>query len=527
MERISHTSREASPKTNEDEILLRIQTLYDPKSFHACAETLGNLLREYYEGVRKAPLQALPWEPPVRLVERARALLNLAPEAGTEPLSPSSVKFRMEQIAKEILKTGHRTHSPHSMGHQVAPGIPFMSLMDALGSATNQPSGIYEMGPFEVGAERVLVDELAARIGWKKTSDSSAYEMIVTHGGSLANLTAILAARNHRYPSAWEKGVLASAPSGLRPAILAGADAHYSVSRSAGISGLGTDQIIKVPLDEKRRMIPSELEALISSAKQKGLDPFCIVASSGSTATGSFDPLEEIAAISRRHGLWLHVDGAHGASLLLSAEHRAKLKGIELADSITWDAHKMMFAPALCTFLLYRDGRTSYEPFHQDAPYLLDQGFEDSRVYDFSLRTMECTRRALALGTYAVWATFGPSAFEALIDRTVGMTRAFYALLNEAEDFTPLHEPECNILCFKYLPAKLKQQGEETISAHQSAIRRKLVEGGEFYITSTRLGGGFALRVTLMNALTDESHLRDLMDAIRRVSGEILSTNPS
>jgi L-2,4-diaminobutyrate decarboxylase len=131
----------------------------------------------------------------------------------------------------------------------------------------------------------------------------------------------------------------------VRPAILTGADSHYSVARSAGILGLGMKHVIKVPLDDKRRMRADAIEPLVKQARENGLAPIAIVASACSTPIGAFDPIPAIADAAERLGLWLHVDGAHGASVLFSKRHRALVAGIDRADSVTWDAHKMLFTP--------------------------------------------------------------------------------------------------------------------------------------------------------------------------------------
>jgi L-2,4-diaminobutyrate decarboxylase len=200
----------------------------------------------------------------------------------------------------------------------------------------------------------------------------------------------------------------------------------------------------------------------------------------------------------------------------LSRRHREKLSGVEHADSVTWDAHKMMFVPALCTFLFYRDKNQSFQAFDQDAPYLFAKDGNPTLEFDSAVRTLECTKRPVAMALWSIWCLWGPAVFETLVDRTIELAREFHGLLSDAPDFEPLHEPECNILCFRYLPASHAGAAPEVISELQASIRRRLTEAGQFYITATRLDGQMALRVTLMNPMTDRSHLEGLMDAIRR-----------
>jgi L-2,4-diaminobutyrate decarboxylase len=346
----------------------------------------------------------------------------------------------------------------------------------------------------------------------------TSHDGVVTHGGSLANLTAMLTARAARFPGYFRAGPAAATRG--RPAVLVGADAHYSISRSAAIAGFGTEQVIRLPQDERRRVRPEAIEPALERARAAGLDPFCIIGSACSTPIGAFDPLEMMGEIAARHGLWFHVDGAHGASLLFSRRHRGLLRGIERADSVTWDAHKMMFVPALCTFLLLRDGRAGYETFNQDAPYLFDPDAQPTRDFDAALRTVECTRRSLAIPVYALWAAFGPGLFEDLVDLVIGRVRELHEMVSAAEDFEALHEPECNILCLRHVPARRRGRPEAEISAFQLEIRRRLMQEGGFYITTTKLDGAACLRVVLMNPRVERAHLEELLQRVRRLAAE-------
>jgi L-2,4-diaminobutyrate decarboxylase len=412
-------------------------------------------------------------------------------------------------LARQFLEDTNPLHSPHYMGHQVPPPVPLAAAFAAVGAVSNPGAAVFEMGPSSVAAEKALSERMGKYLGWKPGT----FDSIVTHGGSLANLTAILAARNTRFPGFWKTG-----RGDRKPAILASRDAHYSISRAAGIAGLGSDSVIKVGVDSRRRIDPVLLSESFDEAVANGYEPFCVVSSSSSTSVGAFDPLEQIADFARERGLWLHADAAHGGGLLLSRRHRGLLKGIERADSVTWDAHKMMFVPALSTFLFYRDAKNSYAPFEQDAPYLFDPQADDSIAYDPGLRTVECTKGPLSIVLWALWSCFGPEAIEAMVDRVIDTTRSFYDLLTESPDFVPLHEPECNILCFRYLPPELDGIPAAKISELQQNLRQRLLKTGKFYITGTRLDGIYTLRVTLMNPAVTISDLENLLEEIRRLA---------
>ncbi len=274
----------------------------------------------------------------------------------------------------------------------------------------------------------------------------------MTHGGSLANLTALLTARNVALGDVWEQGMADGKP---RPLLVVHAGAHYSVARAAGILGLGSHQIVPVALDERGRMAPAHLARELTRLRAQGHPLVAVVACACATPMGSFDPLNTIARICRRHGVWLHVDAAHGGATLLSERHRHLLEGIDQADSIVWDAHKMMFVPGLCAFVFYRDRAHRFEAFRQDAPYLFDPAVPGLAEYDSGTRTVECNETATAaLRSVGVWSLFGPDCSPTWSMSPSLHAKSFSASCVEAPDFAPLHEPEANIVVFRHIPAE-------------------------------------------------------------------------
>jgi L-2,4-diaminobutyrate decarboxylase len=394
------------------------------------------------------------------------------------------------------------------MGHQVPPALPAAALFDLLGRAANQGAAVFEMAPFGTAAEKAVIQELGALIGWQPGN----FAGIGTHGGTLANVTALLAARNLRYQNVWQEGMTSA---DTKPAILTSADSHYCIARACGILGIGTSQLLKVPVDGKRRMNIAEARRTIQRARDNGMDPFAIVGSACTTPTGSFDDLAGIGELAREAGLWFHVDGAHGASFLFSQKHRHLLNGIEQADSVAWDAHKMLFVPALCTYLIYKKREHSWAPFAQDAPYLFDPADPSGMAeYDGGLRTFECTKGAISLGLWGIWSLYGRDFITSLIDGVTERTKRFHQMITDAPDFEAAHAPQCNILCFRYVP-RGQEHGVEAMSALQQKIRARLLRDGKWYITGTRIDGTYWLRVTIINPLTGEKHLAGLLDAIR------------
>lgn len=210
----------------------------------------------------------------------------------------------------------------------------------------------------------------------------------------------------------------------------------------------------------------------------------------------------------------MHVDAAHGGGALFSRDHRYRLAGIDRADSVVWDAHKMLFVPALCAFVFFRKREHGFAPFQQDAPYLFDREQPNEAEFDSALRTLESTKRAAALGIWGLWSVFGDELFADLINLTFGLTTQFYELPREAADFEVPYQAEANILIFRYAPSDVTV---ERLNALQSGVRRELVRSGRFYIVQTEISGTVWLRVTIINPLTTEQDLAALLDSIREV----------
>jgi L-2,4-diaminobutyrate decarboxylase len=300
------------------------------------------------------------------------------------------------------------------------------------------------------------------------------------------------------------------------PVVVAHGDAHYSVGRAVGILGLGTDNMLRAPLDEQRRMDPAGLDAMLHRLEREGRPVIAVAAAACATPIGAFDPLPEIAEVCRRHGVWLHVDAAHGGSACFSRKYRHLVAGLELADSVVMDAHKMMFMPALCAFVFYRDPAHRFAAFEQNAPYLFDPSAPGIAEYDSALKTVECTKRAAAFGLWGVWSLFGPQLFSDLVDVTYGLGEAFHEKLRIAPDFEPLHEPQCNIVAFRYVPEELRDAPASQLGRFQLDLRREIIESGAFYLVPTQADGAGALRVTLINPLTTSEDLDELLQELRR-----------
>ena len=397
-----------------------------------------------------------------------------------------------------------RLHHPRYLGHQVPPPVPGAALADTLAALLNNGMAVYEMGVASTAMELSVVEWMAGVLGLPAGAGG-----LLTSGGSAGNLTALLAARQARAGfDVWTEGAHAGPPL----AVLVAATAHYSIGRAVRALGWGDGGAVAVAVDERHRLRPDDLPRALAAAEAAGRRVIAVVASAGSTATGAFDPLPAVADFALARGLWLHVDGAHGASAALSPRHRALVDGIERADSIVWDAHKLMAMPALCTAVLYRRQEHAYAAFAQEASYL----FAGERAVDsveLGLRTLECTKRMLSTILYASLRAYGVATFRAYVERTFALGAALAARVEAAPDFELATPPDGNIVVFRHRPDPAVTG--EALDALQARIRQRCLERGHVYFLQTRLGGALWLRCALMNPLTEGRDLDELLAIIR------------
>ncbi|PIB30645.1 pyridoxal-dependent decarboxylase [Maribacter sp. 4U21] len=409
-----------------------------------------------------------------------------------------------EQLFTEITKRTTYIHHPHYIGHQVTPTAPINALTGMISAMLNNGMAVYEMGMSPSAIERVVTDLLCKKIGFDTASGG-----FITSGGTLANLTALLTARKVMLETdIWNQG------SEQQLGIMVSEEAHYCVDRAAKIMGLGEQGIIKIPTTADFRMDTSLLEDKHKEASAKGIHIFAIIGSAPSTATGMFDDLETIADFAKTKKLWFHVDGAHGGAAIFSPKYKTLLKGIDQADSVVIDGHKMMMMPALTTALLYKKSAHTNVTFSQKADYLLTE----SELEDWcnsGKKTFECTKTMMSIHWFTLLKLYGEEVFDAYLTHLFDMGALFGNIIKQHAEFEIAVTPMSNIVCFKYVDKKLSGEAQ---NRQNERIRQALLEDGEFYIVQTKLRGVHYLRVTVMNPFTTETHFKNLLDKISKLA---------
>ena len=423
------------------------------------------------------------------------------------------------RLERDILSDANKYYHPMYMGHQTSAPLPVGVWMESVIGALNQSLAVWEMSPTATMIEHTIVRWFSTLAGFGAGAGGT-----LTSGGTEANFTALLAARNAALPDAWENGVGADPP-----LIVYGEHAHYAVTRAVGQLGMGRRSSIAVP-SRDYKLDTDALERTLDTLRDEGKRVMAVVATAGTTATGSFDDLETIGELCSERGLWLHIDGAHGASALLSSRPPKALSGLRHSRSLAWDPHKMMLLPLATGMVLVRDEGDLERAFAQQAPYLF-HGAQSERIIDQGIRSFQCSRRADVLKLWVVIQRYGSSGLSALYDHLCGTARSLYEAIEERHDFENIHEPESNILCFRYLGAKKRApKGEPQsdadlarIDALNRALRPLYNREGTGWITATVLDKRPVLRVTMMNPRSGSEHIRALLDGLAAKATEIES----
>lgn len=461
--------------------------LYTVDGFRQTGHQMVEKLAEYLlESQRGEAGRVLPFSSPEERLNHWKSKLD-------EKGGADAGALWTDGFVEAVLAQSNRLHDPRYAGHQVAVPFPQLAWLQAATALLNNGMAIDEMGPASSPMEEAVMRDLAGFMGLGEAAGG-----ILCHGGTLANLTALLAARQRNASgNAWRDGSVRTC------AVLVSEQAHYCVDRAVRVMGWGEAGTVKVKALPNHQMDPEALQLSYRSACDEGLEVIAVVGNACTTSTGTFDDLEMLAAFAKTHGLWFHVDGAHGAAQIFSERNRGVLKGMERADSIAMDFHKMLGVPALCTGLFYRNGSDAYAAFSQEAAYLYEN--EQEEWWNLSKRTFECTKRMLSVAVFGIWEAHGHRLWESLVDRLVNRAQTAAAAIERRSNWELFAQPQSNIVCFR-----LK-------GSDNAALRQALLERGPQYIVKTVLNGETWLRCTFQNPLTEDDHIEALLDRLEEL----------
>jgi glutamate/tyrosine decarboxylase-like PLP-dependent enzyme len=455
------------------------------------------------------------------LISEHAARLESAPV--TSPATPADLKRLFDEPlplagmpAEEILQQFARDVAPHAMqipspryfGQFNPTPLAIGVWADALCSALNQNAGAWRNGPTSALIESQVIGWLCDLIGYGPGAFG-----VLASGGSEANLIALKCARDKAALDMCDLGVRAA---GGDLTVYASEQCHFSVEKSVDILGLGRRSLRKIDTDERFHIRTDLLREAIEKDRSAGRIPFCIVGIAGATSTGVIDPLPELAAIARENDCWFHVDAAYGGGLAFSDNQKMKLRGIELANSITFDPHKWMFVPFSCGTTLVRDGGNVLRDSFDISPEYLseDRGGSDVQ-YDFFRYGQMGTRRFNALKLWMAFKFMGKRGYAETVERHLELTRHFANRLDELPDFERVGEIETAVCCFRYLPEHVRALAPEDQDRVQQSLQQRIEKSGKAFFPSTILHGRRALRVNINSYLTERRHVDDLVELLQ------------
>ena len=413
---------------------------------------------------------------------------RLEPEFREEGREPSSV---LDYVATCIDRPGFATTSPRFMAYIPGGGVPYSAFGDLIAATSNKYSGFASASPGAVRIENACVAWLASVIGYPPDAGGT-----LTSGGSIANLTAVVAAREARDS---EGG----------GAIYVTRFAHYCIDKALHIAGRARSPKRIIATDESYRMSVEALEQALEEDRRNGICPWIVIASAGTVDTGAIDPLPEIAELCRRYGAWLHVDGAYGGLFALCDEGKALLGGIEQADSVALDPHKTLFLPYGTGAALVRDGKLLQDAFSASGEYIRPLGESEVGPSPADL-SPELTRHFRALRLWLPLQMAGIAAFRAAQAEKLALARYFHARLSELEGFDAGPEPQLSVVAFRYLP----KTGD--VDEFNERLMRHIQQEGRVMMSGTRIDGSYRLRCAILCFRTHLEHVDDAIDAVVR-----------
>ena len=447
-------------------------------------------------------LQDLDIEIPVResyspeeLAERLDLKLSESPK----PLS------EVVKALSAIMRETPSTSSRHFFNQLFGGRDPAALIGDLFATFGNQSVYTYKVAAPIVLIEEILLQKLGALAGF--TRNGTRCGGIFTPGGSLSNLAAMLCARDRLNPRWRDEG-------GIGGRIYTSAESHYSVRKGAGIIGVGRDHVIKVSTNSKGQLDPLALENHIKADLSSGFKPMMVVATAGTTVRGTFDPFEEIARLCERYNLWLHVDGAFGGTALLSPALSHLMKGVERADSLTWDAHKAMGAPLTCSVLLTKEANACHAALSEQASYLF-QG--DSDLLNPGTRSLQCGRRNDALKLWSAWLYHGDTGWSRRIERQRNLALALAEEVKSRPRLKLCEPPPYLNVCFEVISEEGQDLIDHRALCHEVQVKQEALVGYATFSGSSALDE-VVIRAAVINPECTLNELKHLLDAIERAA---------
>ncbi|WP_256298169.1 pyridoxal phosphate-dependent decarboxylase family protein [Haloarchaeobius salinus] len=447
---------------------------------HLSESVLDSLLDQLTTADERSPMPADPAVPAAEVPDSSRPT--------------DAILDDLDDVIAGSMNPAH----PGYIGHMDTVPTTVSALGDLVAAAINNNMLSVEMSPVLSTLEVDLTDAIAAEFGLGPDAGG-----VLTSGGSLANLHALAVARNHAF-DVHEGGLTATTH---LPVILASEVAHTSLQKAAMILGLGTDAVVPVETDANSRMEPDALDAAVEAAEADGRDPFCVVATAGTTTTGNIDPLPEIRDVAAARGLWFHVDAAYGGALVFSERERDRLAGIEAANSVTFNPQKWCYVAKTCAMVLFAEMDHLHDEFRVGAPYMRG---EDA-IPNLGELSVQGTRHADVLKLWLTFQHLGRAGLTQLVDESYRLTDLLFERVRTHPALEAATEPDMNLCCFRAAPDWCPAEELDDLNGR---VQESLLREHDVFVSLPTYRGSRWLRVALLNPYTDATTVDRLVGGI-------------
>lgn len=474
---------------------------------------------EFFKRLRELEQASAPLDPDPQLRDRLRAAVIESSERFLEAIGSAKafedearpalglldtpigeeglpIETVIDRLERDVVHPGGHPASPGHLAYLSGGGIYHAALADFLAAVGNKFAGLFFTGPGPVRMENMLLRWVADLVGYPATAGGS-----LASGGSLANLTAIVAARDAHGVKGANVG---------SAVVYLTARTHHSIEKALRITGLSDVRIHEVPIDDQYRMRSDALAEAVATDRAAGLRPWLIVATAGNIDTGAVDPLDAVATVAEREGCWFHVDAAYGGFFMLTQHGRDKLAGIERSDSVALDPHKSLFVPWGTGVILVRDTRTLLTSHSLTGAYLQDAPPDPSEVSPADV-SPELTKPFRALRLWLPLVLLGTKPFRAALEEKLLLARYFREQVHRL-GFEVGPPPDLSVVTFRWAPPR-------TSPGRADEINRAIVDGmrrdGRIFLSSTMLNGCYTIRLAVLPFRT---HLRTIelaLDVLR------------
>lgn len=421
----------------------------------------------------------------------------------------------LEQCVREILHYSVKTHKATFRNQLFCAMDPYGLAGAWITEAFNTSQYTFEVAPVFTLIELKLLDHILKLFGIPNGDG------IFTPGGSIALMYSIVAARYKKFPDIKTKG-MKNLPEMV---LFTSEDSHYSLTKAAHWLGFGTEQVKRISTNSKGQMLIEELNAAIQKEKDEGRCPIFVNGMAGTTVLGAIDDNEAVADVCKKHGVWMHVDACWGGSLMLSSKYKHKLKGIERADSISWNPHKMVGAPHQCSVILVRDKGLLHEANSAAAQYLFQQDKFYDVSYDTGDKSIQCGRKIDAFKLWMMWKARGDLGLNQLADRTMAIAEFCLNSVSSRQGFKLVSdEIQCPNICFWYIPSFMRgmEQDEKWWDCMHKVtpkIKELLVLSSRLMVSYTPLGShkNFFRLAFQFHPAVDENEVLNMLTAIEEI----------